>query len=186
MPTEQEMKEFFQSVIDNVATLSTQASRVEGLERQINELCDRVRNLEADNQSLRYELSQANSRNADVQDMLQRTQETLDTERNVIQGLRDTLIQRDTHVQTLQHDCDDEKQAHRITMSERDDARTKIGELETSVSSFREHVASLSSERDHYREESQRLEKENVELRQRLDRINSVLNPQPPSLHAVG
>ena len=185
MHTEQEMKEFFESVVDQVATLSTQAGRVEGLERQVNELYDRVRSLESDNQALRQELSQANSRNADVQDMLQRTQEVLDSERNVIQGLRDTLIQRDSKVQEVEHEIQDERNAHRITMSERDDARTKISEQDEALSHVRETLASTVSERDHYREESHRLEKENVELRQRLDRINSVLNPSAPMLHAV-
>jgi len=186
MPTEQEMKEFFQSVIDNVATLSTQANRVEGLERQVNELYERIRGLEADNQSLRQELNQANSRGAEVQDMLQRTQESLDAERNVTQGLRDTLIQRDSKVQATEHERDDERQAHRITTSERDDARQKISELDSQVSNLRESFASVSSERDHFRDEASKLERENVELRQRIDRINSVLNPQPMGLHAVG
>ena len=186
MHTETEMKEFFQSVVDQVATLSTQANRVAGLEQQINELYDRVRSLEADNQALRYELGQANARNADVQDMLTRTQSNLDSERSVVQGLRDTLIQRDTKVQEVELEVESERNSHRITKSERDDARTRNEELDREVTSFRQQVSAVVSERDHYREESSRLEKENVELRQRLDRINSVLNPQPVGLHAVG
>ena len=181
---EDTMKQFFQQVVDHVAQLSTQAQRVEGLEQRINELSDRLRQVEDENRNLRHELSQANSRNADVQDMLQRTQESLDSERNVIGGLRDTLIQRDSKVQEVENTLASERDAHRITTSERDDARVKIEELDREVNHFRETTASLSSERDHFREEANRLEKENVELRQRLDRINSVLNPHP-SIHAV-
>lgn len=177
MPTEHEMKEFFQSVIDNVATLSSQAARVEGLEQRINELSESIQRLRDDNRNLETSLAQAHDKvNALGRDLEHTTQE-LSNERAVTQNLREVLISRDTKVEELNHNVEAERTAHRITLNERDDARRRGDELDAQVSSFREQVASVSSERDHWKAEASRFEGEVNDLRQKLTRVQSILAP---------
>lgn len=177
MPTETEMKEFFQSVIDNVATLSSQAARVEGLERRINELADRLRAVEEENRNLQVQLHAAQDQARTNHELFEQSQRDFDNERAVTNNLRDVLVSRDSKVQELEHNVEAERTAHKLTLNERDDARRRGDELETQVSSFREQVASVTSERDHWKAEASRFENEVNDLKQKLTRVQSILAP---------
>jgi chromosome segregation ATPase len=177
MYSEQEMKEFFQNIVDQVATLSTQANKVEGLEMRIATMVDRLNQLEEDNRGLQRGLQEANAKVNEVQGMLSSTQVSLDNERAVSQSLRETIVQRDAGVQQLESSFRQEQDAHKITTSERDDARTKVNELQEEVERVHSNYNNLSTERDEWRTKAYEAERENSQLKQQLDKINSVLNP---------
>lgn len=180
MPTEHEMREFFQSVVDQVATLSTQAARVEGLEQRINELNQRMNELVEQNGQLQRDLSQANDTIRTVQGQYEAVQQSLDNEKAVTANLRDVLVQRDTKVQELDGNLSAERDAHRITLSERDDARKHGEELTLQVESFRNELQTVRQDRDTWQHRAMELEAEVHDLKQRLDRVNSILNPPRP------
>lgn len=175
--SETEMREFFQRLIDTVADLSTQASKVEGLERHINELTERLNQLEHNNRELNAQVSETASKLNETQNMLQTTQSMLEAERAVTNSLRETIIQRDAGVVQLENSFRQEQDAHKITVSERDDARRKVQELEFDVERFRTMWNEATEATGQWRDKTNELENENAKLNQQLEKIHSVLNP---------
>jgi chromosome segregation ATPase len=175
--SENEMREFFQRLIDSVAELSTQASKVDGLEQRLTELSERMTNLEIENRNLSYALQDAQNKVNEVQANLTQTQVSLDNEKAVTQSLRETIIQRDAGVQKLEQDFRLEQDSHKITTSERDDARQKITELEQSLAASKQSYDEVFADRDQWRQKFWDMEKETAEVKQRLGQIQSVLNP---------
>jgi archaellum component FlaC len=133
MYSENDMKEFFQNVIDQVATLSTQASKVEGLEQRVQDMYNRLNELEQTNRELQEKLAQANATLDRVHNELDGTRREFDNERAVTQSLRETIVQGDQRVVSVEQSFRQEQEAHRITISERDDARQKASEQEDSL-----------------------------------------------------
>jgi chromosome segregation ATPase len=174
---ESEMKEFFQRVIDSVAELSTQAARVEGLVQQVRELTERVNQFELDNRTLMSQVNEANYKVQQVSGELAATNTHLDNERAVTQALRQTIIERDAGVQSLEQSFRNEQDAHKLTTSERDDARQRVHELEQSLESSKHSYDDVFHDRDNWRQKFWEMEKEAANLKQQLDKINSVLNP---------
>jgi chromosome segregation ATPase len=177
MLSETEMKEFFQRVVDEVAQLSTQASRVEGLEAQLRGLYERVDALEQANANLTRELGEAHSTIVRMETEIVSATSRYEAERNAVSALRETLIQRDTRVQELESNLSTERDAHKITLAERDDARTKVGELEQSLAGVNETLSQVTTSRNDWQSKCSELEKETADLRQRLDRVQAILNP---------
>ena len=174
---ENEMREFFQKVIDSVAELSTQASKVEGLTNQVNALNDRLNHLEQTNRDLNNHVIETEAKLQQVERSLDDTARGLENERAVSQSLRDTIVQRDAGVQSLEQSFRQEQDAHRLTTSERDDARQKIAELEQSLTSSKQSYDDVFHDRDNWRQKFWDMEKQATEVKQQLDKINSVLNP---------
>jgi chromosome segregation ATPase len=174
---ESEMKEFFQRVIDSVAELSTQAAKVEGLTDQVRELTERVNQFELDNRTLMSQVNEANRKAEEFQAQLNGTQSSLDNERAVTAALRQTIVERDAGVQSLEQSFRNEQDAHKITTSERDDARQRVRELEQSLESSKQSYDDVFHDRDNWRQKFWEAEKEAANVKQQLDKIQSVLNP---------
>lgn len=177
MYSEHDMKEFFQNVIDQVATLSTQASKVEGLEQRVQELFNRLNELETENRRLNHELNQTKESLGRAIDEADNTRRDFDNERAVTQSLRETIVQGDQRVVTVEQSFRQEQESHKITTSERDDARRKANELEEHVSHVYNELAEVKNDRDTWRNLAVEHEKEVNDLKQKLDRVNSILNP---------
>jgi chromosome segregation ATPase len=175
--SENDMKEFFQNVIDSVAQLSTQASRVEGLVEQVARLSERLNALEQENHSLRSQIADANNTVERMSSEMAHTHGQLDNERAVTQALRQTIIERDAGVQSLEQSFRNEQDTHKITTSERDDARQKANELENEVQRLKQSYNDLSTDRDTWRSLATDHEREVNQLKRQLEQINSVLNP---------
>jgi chromosome segregation ATPase len=174
---ESEMKEFFQRVIDSVAELSSQAARVEGLVQQVQQLTERINQFELDNRTLMSQVNNANDRLNETTNALNQTQSYLDQEKAVTAALRDTITQRDAGVVALEQSFRNEQDAHKLTTSERDDARTKIGELERENQDTHNQLNDLYTDRDSWRTKAIDLEATNANLKQQIGQIQSVLNP---------
>jgi len=174
---ESEMREFFQRVIDSVAELSTQANRVEGLTQQVNDLGERLNQLEQTNRELNAHANETASKLNETMNMLATAQSMLESERAVTNALRETIIQRDAGVVQLEQSFRQEQDAHKLTTSERDDARQKIQELEFDVERFRTMWNEATVDRDYWRGKASELESTNAKLQQQLGQIQSVLNP---------
>jgi chromosome segregation ATPase len=175
--SENEMKEFFQRLIDSVAELSTQASRVEGLSQQVQQLSERLNNLEQENHNLKSQISDANNVVARLEHEMATTHGQLENEKAVTQSLRETIIQRDAGVQSLEQSFRQEQDTHKITTSERDDARTKIVELEGSLNQAYDNVRSLTEDRNTWRNLATDHERELNQVKEQLGKIQSLLNP---------
>lgn len=175
--TETQVKEYLQQAIDYVAQVSTQASRVEGLEQRVNELTQRLNDLQTQNYDLQNQVTSANNSNQVMQQELDSVRQSLDNERAVTQSLRDTIVGRDTKVAEVEHNLSTERDAHRLTVSERDDARRRGDELDQQVSSFRTQLENTSRERDEWRQNCITAQAEVTDLKQKLDRVQSILSP---------
>ena len=175
--SETEMKEFFQRLIDSVAELSTQASKVEGLVEQVARLSERLTQFEEDNHKLMSQVNEANYKVQQVSDNLAATQNSLDNERAVTQSLRETIVQRDAGVQSLEQSFRTEQDAHKITTSERDDARLKITELEGSLNQAHDNIRNLTEDRNTWRQLATDHERELNQVKSQLGQIQSLLNP---------
>jgi len=175
--TETEMREFFQRLIDTVAELSTQANRVEGLVQQVQGLNERLTHFEQTNRELSAHANEVAYKLSEVQDFLSTTQGMLESEKAVTQSLRETIIQRDAGVVQLENAFRQEVDAHKITTSERDDARQKIQELSHELDVTKAHLSDTQVDRDHWRSKTSELESTNAKLQQQLEKIQSVLNP---------
>lgn len=174
------MREYFQQVVDHVAKLSTQASLVEGLQEQVNRLNDRLNNLELENTQLRHELDQANGHIHSVQNELDNTTRSLDNERAVSQSLRDTIVQRDAGVVSLEQDLRAERDTISQVTRERDEARSENSDLHSLVQELRNKLADTTSDRDAKAAQLYEAEGQIRDLTTRLDRVNSILNPPQP------
>lgn len=177
MISENEMKEFFQRVVDEVATLSTQASKVEGLENQVKDLWNKMDALAVENRRLQDQAIDANNTVQRMEAEITSLRSQAENERAVVSGLRDTLVQRDAGVVELQNQLSTERDAHKITTSERDDARQKVSEVQRDLDSTGHRLAQVTDERDEWRNKANDLERKAHDLSQQLDRINAVLNP---------
>jgi chromosome segregation ATPase len=184
MLQEIEMREFFQKVIDNVAELSTQAHRVEGLEQRINELSDRLRAVEQDNDRLRNELIQTQNFASETEDKLNATRRDYDSEMGVSRGLRETIIERDSRVTYLSEELAQERESHTATQRERDEAKGQVGDLQALVQSLRDQLSHTAEVRDGWQQRAERAEQEVSTLQAKLERVMRVLSPEP-TLQAV-
>jgi chromosome segregation ATPase len=171
------MKEFFQRLIDSVAELSTQASKVEGLSQQVQQLSERLNNLEQENYSLKSQISDANNTVVRLEHEMAVTNGHLENERAVTQSLRETIIQRDAGVQNLEQAFRNEQDSHKIAVSERDDARTRVNELESEVQRHMQHIHDVTEDRNTWRNLATDHERELNQVKQQLEKINSLLNP---------
>jgi chromosome segregation ATPase len=171
------MKEFFQRLIDSVAELSTQASKVDGLVQQVQQLSERLNNLEQENYSLKNQISDANNTVARMDNDIQVTRSHLENEKAVTQALRQTILERDAGVQSLENSFRQEQDSHKITTSERDDARLKVNELQDEVQRHIRHINDLSTDRDTWRSLATDHERELNQVKSQLEKVNSILNP---------
>jgi chromosome segregation ATPase len=177
MVSEAEMKEFFQRVIDQMAEYSTQASQVEGLRQHVQNLLERVNTLEADNTQLRDQLGEYADKINRAEQQAESFRSQLEGERNAVQALRETIYQRDQYVQELTTRHQQEVDAHKITASERDDARQKIAELEQAKSELYSSFTAVEADRNSWRDKAIDLEARVADLNTKLERVNSILNP---------
>jgi chromosome segregation ATPase len=174
MLTEVEMREFFDRVVSQVNQLTGTAAQVEGLQSQVNELRTRISQLEADNAQLRGELNEAHTRTSELESNLGVTQSQLDSERAVTQGLRDTIVQRDSIVVELNGQVKSETDAHRITRADLDDARRAVQEWESNYNTTKDQLSSVTAQRDEWHARADSLQAENHELKSKLDKISAM------------
>ena len=177
MYSETEMKEFFQNIIDQVATLSSQAARVDGLEQRINELSQRVNELTTTNYNLQQQVAEVNGKLVRTEDQLNATRRDYENEMAVTHNLRDVLVSRDNKVMEVEQNLSTERDAHKITLSERDDARHHAVELDEQVSSFRNKLQDAEASLSEWRDRAYKAEAQVTDYKQQLDKINSLLNP---------
>ena len=175
-----EFREYVQKMIDHVATLSTQAQQVEGLRQQVQSLTERVTTLEQDNHELRRNLDDAGQHISTVEAQLENTKQRLDIELGISQSLRDTIVQRDNAVVELNTKYEHEASDHRVTKADLEDARRNIDEKNSHVTDLNQRLVDMTDDRDRYRAEAHTLREQNGELKTRLDRITSILNPPQP------
>jgi chromosome segregation ATPase len=175
--SENEMREFFQRLIDSVAELSTQASKVEGLTNQVNSLNDRLNNLEQANRELSAQNSNLEANVHRLDSEIVSTKGLLDNERAVNASLRETIVARDAGVVALETSFRQEQDSHKITTSERDDARTKISELEQSLEAARNETVRLTDDRNTWRNLATDHERELNQVKEQLGKVQSILNP---------
>jgi chromosome segregation ATPase len=175
--SEATMREFFQSVVDKVAELSTQASKVEQLEQRINALNERVSGLEQENAQLRSDLNGATNTVHELSAQLNDTNAKLDVERGVSAALRETIVTRDSRVTELSGNLEQEADAHKVTLRERDEAQSEVQDLKAYVAGLKENLITATERGDHWYEVANGYERSVKELQARIDRINSVLNP---------
>lgn len=175
--SETEMKEFFQRLIDSVAELSTQASKVEGLQQAVQNLTERLNNLEQENYSLKSQISDANNTVVRLEHEMAVTNGHLENEKAVTQSLRETIVARDAGVQSLEQSFRQEQDTHKITTSERDDARTKIVELEGSLNQAYDNIRNLTEDRNTWRNLATDHERELGQVKEQLGKIQALLNP---------
>jgi len=171
------MKEFFQSVVDKVAELSTQAGKVEALEQRVNDLYNRITELQEQNNGLRADLNGATQTINDLNGKLEASESALSHERSVSQGLREAITSRDSSVVELQRQLDDTSHQHSTAVNERDAARNEVGDLKAMVESVRESLSRTTEDRDRWQSEAHRLQDTVNDLQTRLDRITSILSP---------
>lgn len=177
MYTEQEMKDFFQNIIDQVSTLSTQASRVDGLEQRVRELTQRLDELSTTNYNLQHEVAEVNRRLVSTEDQLNSTRRDYENEMAVTRNLRDVITGRDSKVQEVETNLETERQAHRVTLSERDDARHHAVELDEQVTSFRTNYHQANERANEWERKAHEFERQAADYKQQLDKIQSLLNP---------
>jgi len=184
MITEVEMREFFDRVVQQVNQLTGTAQEVEGLHQRINELADRVRSLEETNRNLQQQLDQAQRSVTSLEASNTEHLRELDNERAVTANLREVIVTSDNRVASLTNDVKSETDAHRITRADLDDARRAISEWETKYNQANDAFISASVERDEWRNRANSLDRDNAELKSKLDGISAMLNP--PAFHVVG
>src|SRR5262245_36274505 len=97
----QEMRDFFQRVVDHVATLSTQAERVSGLEQQVSELRNRISSLEQSNYDLQQQLSDAQNRYKAAKVQAEKFKGDFVNEQSASVALRETIGKLDNAVNNL-------------------------------------------------------------------------------------
>jgi chromosome segregation ATPase len=178
---EANMKEFFQSVVDRVATLSTQAAKVEQLEQRVNDLYNRISQLESENTELRRVLNAAQSSLQETQSTLMQTQSSLDAERNTSQALRDTIVSRDSRVSELVKVVDDTNQALHNTTHERDVANNELNDVRAYNDSLKDQLNTARETADHWQRTAGDFERKVQELEQRLAKIRGVIGDPEPS-----
>jgi len=174
MLTEVEMREFFAKVVDTVNDLSSQAGLVSGLQQQVNDLRERISNLEADNAALRQQLSDAQYQVANWQRNSDTANEAARQANEQIVGLRDTIVQRDSTVVELNGQIKSETDAHRITRADLDDARRAVQEWESKYNEVSDRLSITSTERDTWHTRADDLARENAELKGKLDKIEAM------------
>ena len=183
MVTEVEMREFFAKVVDQVNDLSAQAGLVSGLQQQVNDLRERINTLEQANYNLQQSLNDANSRVESLTHDVSTHQEAARAANEHANALRETIVQRDSRVYELEGNLRSETDAHRITKADLDDARRATSEQEANYIRTRDELNATVTQRDEWISKANQLGIENAELRAKLDRVMSILNP--PSLVGV-
>jgi chromosome segregation ATPase len=174
--SEATMKEFFQSVVDKVAELSTQASKVEMLEQRINALNERVSGLEQENTQLRSDLNNATGTVHELNRQLSEVHARFDDERAVTAGLRETIVSRDSRVTELADNLSQEQIAHATTLRERDEAKAEVNDLQRYVADLKSQVTAATERADHWFQVANEHERTAKELQTKLSRIQSMFD----------
>src|SRR5215469_7254267 len=89
------MREFFAKVVDQVNELSAQAGLVSGLQQQVNELRDRISQLENQNYQLQQSLNDANGALAQRQGELESVNDSYRRATEHADALRHTIVEAD-------------------------------------------------------------------------------------------
>jgi chromosome segregation ATPase len=177
--SEATMREFFQSVVDKVAELSTQANRVDELQQMVNQLSARVQEVEAKNYDLQRQLNENQAKTYELQNALDTTKEALDHERSISGGLRETIVTRDSRVTELADNLSREQVAHAVTIRERDEARAEVSDLQRYVADLKSQVAAATERADHWFAVANEHERTAKELQTKLSRIQSMFEAAP-------
>ena len=178
-----EMKDFFQKVVDEVATLSTQAQQVQGLQEQVTNLSNRVNQVEQANTELMTKLDEAQATIARLQDERSKVDYALEAERQHVVALRDANVARDTRVSELEGNLRSETDAHRITKADLEDSRRATSEQEARANGYQQRLNDTVSLLEEWRAKANDYERRNTELQTKFDQLRSVLSPSP--IHVV-
>ena len=171
------MKDFFQRVVDEVATLYRQAAQVEGLQARVNDLVNRVDQLEQANIELRRQLDESHAVSARLENELSDVRQSRDNQTAVAQGLRETIVQRDSRVSELEGTVRSETDAHRITKADLEDSRRATQEQEARGNDYQQRLNDTVQLLEEWRARANDAEKRNGELQTKLDSIQRFLNP---------
>jgi chromosome segregation ATPase len=181
--TETTMREFFQGVVDHVATLSTQAQRVGELEQRVNELTQRINDLEGHNYQLRQEAEAANAIAAQAKAEAETHRNAAMASNEHVNALQSTIVAADHRVADLTSQLVSEQDGHKITKGDLSDARQAAQEWERQYVVTQQELDHTRDVRDGYQKQAQDAEARATELQAKLDRLSSILNPM--SIQAV-
>lgn len=172
-----EMREFFAKVVDKVNELSAQAGLVSGLQEQVNQLAERLNQLEQANADLKNKLEYAQSQLQVVEQDLQGERENHQRAIEHAEALRNTIVEADARVVDLTNKLDNEQDSHRITTANLEDSRLAVTELENDRDELKDMLADTKAELSKARESEYDWERRYREAQRQLDVIRGVVVP---------
>ena len=175
-----EMRDFFNRVVDHVNQLTGTAERVSGLEADVRALSERVHTLEQENYSLRQELSEARRVTEQLRSEVDTHSDAARTANENVRALQDTIVLRDTSVHNLTDEVASERESHRITRADLEDARRAVQEWEASYNTKVEALSTVTRDRDEWHQKAMDYLRERDDVAEKFKRISSILNPSQP------
>lgn len=171
------MREQFARFLDYVNEQANSAGLVSGLQAQVNDLTERVRNLEQQNYNLQQALNDANSRREQVERDLAVKNDDYQRAITVNDGLRNTIVDADHRVNDLNTQLANEVDGHRITKANLEDSRRATQEWEQRANTLSDDLRLMTASSDEWHNRANDWEKRASELQAKLDRVTSILSP---------
>jgi len=180
METETAMREYFEKVVNTVRELTTSASRVEGLQNDVNNLLSRVSALEESNNQLRHELQTERDLNAALQNEVEKTKAAAFAANEHANALQAVIVAGNNEVASLKGSLKGEEDSHTITRADLADARRASQEWESQYVATKQMLDTATQDRDNWQGQAHTAQQEVRSLQAQLDRITAILNPPRP------
>ena len=175
--TETSMKEYFERIVNHVVGLSEQAKKVDELTQRVNEMADRISNLEHENYHLKADLQGQTELVDRVAQERDTTQIELNSAREHAHALAETIINRDSKVVELQSQVSNAEFNANQAEHELGVSRNRVTDLELMAADLRQQLEHVTSDRDVWVGIAHEQEQKANEYKVHLDRIQSILNP---------
>jgi chromosome segregation ATPase len=178
--TEQNMREYFERLINHVVGLTSTAQKVDELTQRVNDMQNRIYGLEVENDNLKRDLESQIETVNQVRAQHDAVELELHNSREHTHALAETIVMRDKRVAELDQ--------ARQTAEDRADqwgkdlnvALNRNADQEALIADLRSQLDTMTVGRDEWARQAHNASEEAAKVRANLERIQAILNPPRP------
>jgi chromosome segregation ATPase len=178
--TEQNMREYFERLINHVVGLTSTAQKVDELTQRVNDMQNRIYGLEVENDNLKQDLQTQIETVNQVRAQHDAVELELHNSREHTHALAETIVMRDKRVAELDQTRQDAEDHFHEAEQELLIAQNRISDQEALINDLRLQLQTVTEDRDAWKKQAYDFEEEVIRVKTNLERIQAILNPPRP------
>jgi chromosome segregation ATPase len=178
--TEQNMREYFERLINHVVGLTSTAQKVDELTQRVNDMQNRIYGLEVENDNLKRDLESQIETVNQVRAQHDAVELELHNSREHTHALAETIVMRDKRVAELDQARQSAEDHAREAELELQVAENRISDQDALIADLRSQLDTMTVGRDEWARQAHNASEEAAKVRANLERIQAILNPPRP------